>query len=273
MNAQDNFPDARADGDGAKNLVSRCVEKSLGIYDAAMRRLLSISWLRTYYRGTDELLDTALRSRLRLSPSQREAARATCVRTVVGAEEASRLARGLTRRHAFRAMVVTALCSLPQNWLMWPLFVVDIVFFQKEVFLMAQEQEMIYGVKNAHDFDYAVLASVAVKMEGTMLRHKLIGYAKRIVGKAARMAVEWGSAAFRGSLRTMLRQGVKWAGLMATREALDLTIDAVVVILTSVLAGLVSYSLMLPMGRRLRLKLESEAAREKLSARRGVRGL
>lgn len=267
MAAQENLPDARADGCEPKSLVSRCVEKGMWLYDAAMRRLLAISWLRTYYHGTDELLDTALRSRLRLSPSRREAALATCVRAVVGAKEASRLARGLTRRHALRAMVVTTVCSLPQNWVMWPLFVVDVVFFQKEVFLMAQEQEMIYGVKTARDFDYAALASVAVKMEGTMLRHKLLGYAKRIVGKAARMAVEWGSAAFRGSLRTMLRQGVKWAGVMATREALDFTIDAVVVILTSVLAGLVSYSLMLPMGRRLRLKLESEAAREKLPAR------
>ena len=262
MNTQENMPDAYADGGERKGLVGRCLAKGLGIYDDAMRRLLSIGWLRTYYHGADELLDTALRSRLHLSPSQREAALATCVRTVVGAKEASRLARGLTRRHAFRAMVVTTVCSLPQNWVMWPLFVVDIVFFQKEVFLMAQEQEMIYGVKTARDFDYAALASVAVKMEGTMLHHKLLGYAKRIVGKAARMAVEWGSAAFRGSLRTMLRQGVKWAGVMATREALDLTIDAVVVTLTSVMAGLVSYSLMLPMGRRLRLKLESEAARE-----------
>lgn len=135
--------------------------------------------------------------------------------------------------------------------------VVDIVFFQRQVFLLAQELKILYGRVDS-DFDYMSLSVVSSKMEGLTNTEKLFGYAKRAVGKGVRMGLSYGSRVFRVALRSLVAQGAKWVGIRLSHNMIDVAIEMATVLATSLVAGLVSYWLFVPMARRLERLLKSD---------------
>lgn len=232
----------------------------MALYDRLMQTALGVRWLRVYYADPSDFIRQVSRKSLHLTPEQQERAAREGLVPIIGREAAHSMAKGLIRRHALNAGIVTLLCSLPQNWVMWPLFAVDVVFFQKEVFVMTQELEFVYG-RTTEGRDYSTLAALAVKLGGTQLKHKAIGWVKRGAGKGARMGLEYGVRVFRGSLMSVVRQALKWAGVVVARGTIEFIIDALLVITTSFIAGLVSYWLFVPMGGRLLGELAEEESR------------
>lgn len=238
--------------------LDRAVNWALGLYDEFMRRSLGLPFLRTYYDEPDAYVAEVSRRHLRLSPDDLRRAQEVGLLEVVGREPIDRIASRVIRWHALLAGLMTLLCTLPQNWVIWPLMLVDIVFFQKEIFTVTQKLEVLYarpGERASLGFDYATLAATAVKMGGTALKQKAIDMAKRGGGKGLRMAVEYGSKAGARSLRVLVAQAFKWCGVVVSRETVDLAIMALVVFVSALIAGLVSFWLFVPMARRLQRKL------------------
>lgn len=240
-----------------KNAIMRLVDKVMELYDRAMKRMLEIGWLKSYYDDPAEFVLIAAKKYFKLNQEQIDRVMVSGFDAVASDEEIKRVAKKIIHKRAFRAGVATFFCSLPQNWVMWPLLVVDIVYFQKEVFLMTQELEILYG-KKEQGHDYTKLAATAVKLEGTLLRHKVAGYAKRGVGKGLRMGLEYGTKVFRGSLQVALRQLAKWSGIVASHNFINLAIDVLLYLITSAIAGFVSYWLFVPMGWRLLKQLSAK---------------
>lgn len=178
------------------------------------------------------------------SPTTKARAAANGIASVAGLP-ARNIATRLIRRHAIRAALVTFVATLPQSWLMWPLFAVDIIFFQKEIFLVTQELEILYG-GNVSSFDYSSLATIAVKMEGVTLKSKAIGYAKRGFGWSLRQALRYCVRIFRTSIRAIFGSTAKWAGIAAERHTIDLAINYILFFLMAAIAGAISYWLFVP---------------------------
>lgn len=226
----------------------------ISIYDRCMSFVLSLEWLRVYYSDSNSFIDRVSDRYMHLSEEQKAKAATHGIASVVGLTAARNVATHLIRRHALRAALVTFIATLPQNWLMWPLFAVDIIFFQKEVFLITQELEILYG-GNVSSFDYSSLATIAVKMEGVTLKSKIIGYAKRGFGWTLRKGLQYGVRIFRSSLRAIFGSTAKWAGIAAERHVIDAAINYILYFLMAAIAGAISYWLFVPMARRLERKL------------------
>lgn len=174
------------------------IDRVMDLYDGLMQKALGIGWLRAYYSDPMVFVRHVAQkymSGTTLTAEQEEQVAAEGFVPLLGKEEVQRIAKKLTRKHAWHVGIMTFLCSLPQNWVMWPLFVVDIVYFQKEVFLLTQEMEILFG-KTRTKRDYTSLAAVAVKMGGTQMKQKAVGWVKRGAGKGMRMALEYGSKVY-----------------------------------------------------------------------------
>lgn len=233
------------------------VNWGLRVYDHLMMLALHIRWMRTYYGETRSIGKQRIARQLRLTDEEFERGLKEGFQSVADKEV---FARFVTRRIRLRAglsALMTFLCTLPQNWVIWPLMVVDIVFFQRQVFLLAQELKILYGCVDS-DFDYMSLSVVSSKMEGLTNTEKLFGYAKRAVGKGVRMGLSYGSRVFRVALRSLVAQGAKWVGIRLSHNMIDVAIEMATVLATSLVAGLVSYWLFVPMARRLERLLKSD---------------
>lgn len=236
--------------------IANIKARVVNIYDRLMSFALSPEWLRVYYSDGNSFINKISDKYLHLSDDQKAQAAADGIVSVAGLPAVRNIATRLIRRHAIRAALVTFVATLPQNWLMWPLFAVDIVFFQKEIFLVTQEIEMLYG-GSVSSFDYSSLATIAVKMEGVTLKAKAIGYAKRGFGWSLRQALRYCARIFRTSIRAIFGSTVKWAGIAAERRTIDLAINYILFFLMAAIAGAISYWLFVPMARRLERKLLS----------------
>lgn len=236
--------------------ISNLKSRAVCIYDRLMSFALSPEWLRVYYPDGSSFVNKISDKYLHLSDDQKAKAANDGIASVAGMHAARDIATHLIHRHAIRAALVTFIATLPQNWLMWPLFAIDIIFFQKEIFLVTQELEILYG-GNVSSFDYSSLATLAVKMEGVTMKSKIIGYAKRGFGWSLRQAMRYCSRIFRSSIRAIFGSTAKWAGIAAERHTIDIAINYVLFFLMAVVAGAISFWLFVPMARRLERKLLS----------------
>ena len=106
---------------------------------------------------------------------------------------------------------------------MWPLMVVDIVFFQREVFLFSQEAVMLYRPRRDYlrrrpfHFDYMTLGVLVAKvMEPFVIRQT-----KTVIGVAGHFLFRRGIRFIRGPMQVAMRQGFKWCGVVVTREMVE----------------------------------------------------
>lgn len=231
----------------------------MGLYDKLMSKSLELPFLRTYYGTPDAYLDKVGPSHFHLEAEQLAQAKREGLVAVVGEEAVRRFATTTIRRHALAALLMTFVCTLPQNWVVWPLMVVDIVFFQRQVFALTQKLRILYARPDGEmarlSFDYSSLAQAASRMAGTTAAQQAAKLAKQGGSVGLRQALKLGSKLGVRSLRVLVAQAFKWCGIMASRQTIELTITVAVVTLCALIAGLVSYWLMIPMGRRLEREL------------------
>ena len=72
------------------------------------------------------------------------------------------------------------------------------------------------------------------------------------------MGLSYGSRVFRVALRSLVAQAAKWVGIRLSHNMIDVAIEMATVLATSLVAGLVSYWLFVPMARRLERLLKSD---------------
>ncbi len=236
------------------------VHKVMGLYHKCMKYALAQRWLKVYYKNRRSVVDELANryfSELNLTEEERtEAAEIGLGRLPrVSQQMVSDVATRMIRSRALFAGFVTFLATLPQNWVMWPMLLVDVIFFQKETFLVIQELEALYGGR-AQESGYLRLANMAVRMEGVLAKQKLIGWLKRGFYQVVSRGMRALAAAYRTMLRATVGSAAKWAGIAAGRTAVETTIDYALYFIVALVAGGVSYWLFVPMGRRLERKLK-----------------
>lgn len=214
-------------------------------YDWFMRVSLEPRSLHTYYlkhepfirRMNDRhwhLPRRELRRTLRESPA-----------AVVGREAVDKLAFRLIQMHALKATAVTILCALPQGWIMWPLMLVDVVYYQHQLFKVSQELCMLYLPKrkwSVPKFDYRNVANLVLKIEGAFLARQ----SKKVVGFAVQKLARKGARIVRGPFKNLLRQVMKWTGVSFAKDFAEKFLEMVVVVVCAAVAGLITYWMFLP---------------------------
>ena len=230
----------------------------MALYDRVMELTLGIGVMHTYYEHAERFLARMNYRYWHLSVDQLKEVFRTSPVQVLGDEAVEKVMRRRLRLHAWRAGLVTFLCTLPTNWLMWPLMVVDIVYFQRELFLFVQEVKILYKSRAEYGrrirFDYQNLALFSAKlMEPFVMRQ-----VKNAVGMVGRAALKKGVRFARGPIRLFLRQIFKLVGVTATKELAEASIDLLVAFGCAVIAGFVSYWLFRPLARRLKYILQEE---------------
>ena len=119
-----------------KEKIFRWIDRGMAFYDRVMGMTLGIGVLHTYYEAAERFLAGMNRRYWDLSTDQLKDVFRTSPVAVLGEDAIDKLVYRRLRFHALRAGCVTFLCTLPTNWSMWPLMAVDIVFFQREIFLL-----------------------------------------------------------------------------------------------------------------------------------------
>lgn len=238
------------------------VNKIMDVYYWLFEQVLSIRAMHTFYDNPDIFIRRVSDQYLHLTPEELSRAMNESPVAVVGRE---RIAKVATRRIRLRAMhvaLVTFGCTLPQNWLLWVLMLVDMVNFQLQLFAITQELYILYKDKSEYadlKFDYRSLLTITLKMQGTLMKNKIANQAKKGVGKIGRWLVRQLAVVFNGAIQTFLRQAMKWAGVTVSKEFIEKGLALFVNLLCSSIAGLISYWLFLPMARRLERDLTKES--------------
>lgn len=239
----------------------RIVDWGMHIYDVAMQKVLGLKIMHTYNKNPDDFIVKMNRRHFHLDQEGLQRMFDTSPFEVVGREAVDRVARRRIRYHAFLAGVCTLLTMLPLSWITWPLLIVDIIYFQMQVFVVSQELYILYKRKadydNAH-FNYETLAVVAVRMDGTLIKHQVSKNAKRGIGWAGRWAAGQGVKVFRVSIKNIIRQVFKWLGIGVTKNSIEMTMAYLLSFVCASIGGFISFWMFLPMGRRLRKELAGD---------------
>lgn len=245
-----------------KKIISKIksiVSWATNIYDKAFEHALSIKAMHTYYDDPNKFIDLMNKRYFHFSPSELAEAQNTCPLHVAGLERVTKVAHKRIRHHAISAAGMTMICALPTNWIMWPLMVADMIYFQVQVFAISQELYILYKPKADYanmKFDYTTLATMAVKMQGTLIKHKVIKQAKKGVGKIGKWLVKRGVRMMRGPIQALMRQTLKWFGITVTKDVVETGLNLLMALGCSVVAGLISYWLFIPMANRLENELK-----------------
>ncbi len=245
---------------GVIDWVKKVIDWGMSKYYWAMENALSIKGLRTYYTNPDTFTEGCAAEFLKLTPDEIETVKQSSIAETCGMERADKLAKHRIHHHGLLTMLVTFLCALPDVWLSYALIVVDIIFFQMQVFVVSQELYIIYCRKEKYSeigFDFKSLIVVAVKMEGTLIKNKVAKQAKKGVGKAAQWIVRRSSHLLRGPMQAFLRQALKWTGVTITKEMIEGGIALLLSAACALIAGFISYWMFLPMARRLQRDLKA----------------
>lgn len=174
------------------------------------------------------------------------------------------------RRHIVLCCVVTSLitflCTLPTNlWVSIPLILIDFEQFQFFVFVIQQELLYLYGFKDLREDQRRIVGENAnfliwlqnevMLSSGDSLRSKIKSGVGFVVRKSITLLVA--KSPFRMVVISGMRQFLKWCGVIATHQLLDVSVDVFVGILCALIAALVSLWQFYPMCRKLRDALDS----------------
>lgn len=174
------------------------------------------------------------------------------------------------RRHIVLCCVVTSLitflCTLPTSlWVSIPLILIDFEQFQFFVFVIQQELLYLYGFKDLREDQRRIVGENAnfliwlqnevMLSSGDSLRSKIKSGVGFVVRKSITLLVT--KSPFRMVVISCMRQFLKWCGVIATHQLLDVSVDVFVCILCALIAALVSLWQFYPMCRKLRDALDT----------------
>ncbi|MBO7337223.1 MAG: hypothetical protein J6U33_01090 [Paludibacteraceae bacterium] len=250
------------------NKISKLVDWAMAMYDKGMKKVFDVKFLHTYYDSQEHICEMLRRKYLRKTNVTLDELLNNGFENTIGEKLTKKIANKRIRHHAFFAFCVTTICTLPPSWIMWPAMNIDIIFFQYEQFAVSQELEVIHSrtITDKRQFNYDSLAVSALKMSGVVMKAKIQDTAKKAFSSAIRSGIKKGSTIFRGPMKGLLRQGLKWGGIMLVKNGaienydvlVDMIIDISVVTICALIAGFVSYWLFVPMSKRLQLSLIEE---------------
>jgi hypothetical protein len=157
----------------------------------------------------------------------------------------------------------TFLCTLPSEvWISMPLIVVDFAQFQFFVFVIQQQLLYLHGyndlrvdsrIDDKNGFFLLWLQNEVMLSSGESIRSKI----KSGVGFVVRKAITllFTKSPFRIVLISAMRQILKWCGVIATHQVVDVSVDLFLCMICALVAALVSLWQFYPMCRKLRKEL------------------
>ena len=161
--------------------------------------------------------------------------------------------------------LITFLCTIPTNiWISIPLIVIDFEQFQFFVFVIQQELLYLYGhwdlrkdsrILEDNGLFLIWLQNEVMLSSGDSLKSKLKSGVGFVVRKSLTLLVT--KSPFRVVVISGLRQFLKWCGVIATHQLLDVSVDMLVCIVCAFIAALVSLWQFYPMCRKLRDSLNA----------------
>ncbi|MBQ1696444.1 MAG: hypothetical protein II075_01025 [Bacteroidales bacterium] len=171
----------------------------------------------------------------------------------------------------FVTSLITFLCTLPSNiWISIPLILIDFEQFQFFVFVIQQELLYLYGLKDLREDQRRIVGDNAMFLiwlqnevmlsSGDSIRLKIKTGVGFVVRKSITLLVT--KSPFRIVVLSGMRQFLKWCGVIATHQLLDVSVDLLVCIVCALIAALVSLWQFYPMCRKLRDALESADVNE-----------
>lgn len=228
-------------------------------YDALME--FGLAPLHAYYNPPKKFIRWVCATYWGLDSRTTKRVLRTSPLAVMGHSAVHEVLRRRMQIHAVRTMVVTTLCSFGDGWWIYPLLLVDVVYFQREVFAFAQEAFLLcrpFRKSSQKRFDYAMVVVVATRvMEPFVFRQ-----VKKGVGQAVSFALRKGVGTLRSPVRVFVRQSAKWTGVAVAKGVVDNGLDWFVMVICAVAAGLVSYWMFLPMARRAMPLLTGRGAKD-----------
>ena len=155
--------------------------------------------------------------------------------------------------------LITFLCTLPSNfWVSLPLILVDFEQFQFFVFVIQQELLYLHGHKDLRinsriEGDNAMfliwLQNDVMLGSGDSIRSKIKSGVGFVVRKTITLLVT--KSPFRMVVISGMRQFLKWCGVIATHQLLDVSVDLLVCVVCALVAALVSLWQFYPMCNKL----------------------
>ena len=163
--------------------------------------------------------------------------------------------------------LITFLCTLPSNiWVSIPLILIDFEQFQFFVFAIQQYLLYLYGFRDLREDQRRILEGNGMFLiwlqndvmlsSGDSLKSKLKSGVGFVVRKSITLLVT--KSPFRMVVISGMRQFLKWCGVIATHQLLDVSVDLLVCIVCALIAALVSLWQFYPMCKKLRASLEDK---------------
>jgi len=160
----------------------------------------------------------------------------------------------------------TFLATLPTNlWVSIPLACIDFVQFQFFVFVIQQQMLYLYGYNDLRDgkkIDYKNGQFLLWLQNDVMLgsQDSMKSKVKSGVGFVARKAITFAitKSPLRIVIMNLMRQFLKWCGVIATHQFLAVSIDILVCLICALVAAGVSVWQFYPMCKKLRKRLNDK---------------
>ncbi len=230
----------------------------MATYTNFLEWLLGISFLKTYFKTPEDCLKSTFDKKFKLTEQEINQVLDNSVEYVVGAKKAKQVANRTIKKQAIKASIVTFLCSIPQNfYIMLPCLLIDIIYFQRQEFIVAQQLEIIYGQKNKNKkFIFSTVSKTVFNLMEGVVKDKLTRYLKSAFGKAIRTGIEHSFSIFKSTIRTFFKQILKWLGIGFTKSFLDVSLETILYLSTALVAALISYWLFIPMAKKLQRQIK-----------------
>lgn len=136
----------------------------------------------------------------------------------------------------------------------------DIIFFQCALYIVMQKIMFLYGKGDdaRREETKNIKRLVAIDSSGLMIgKHPLLQKLKSVSGTASKWCVKkFGPQAVsklsKSAFIILRRQGIKWGGIIVTRENVDVVFNAIIPLTCALISGLVSVVIFIPMCNKLR---------------------
>ncbi len=185
----------------------------------------------------------------------------TSLADVLSEKQQKEAYRKIVHSHAWVVFVVSFLTCFPESiWGIIIACIIDFVLFQMVLYHAMQLILILYGKGcdlNKHE-DEGVDMIIAIESSGLMMgKYPIMQKMKSVVGWLLRQAVKrfgpkLAAKASRAAFVVLRRQAIKWVSVVAAKNHISLVFDALIPITCSVIAGLVSVAILVPMCNKLR---------------------
>lgn len=207
---------------------------------------LSPGWMRTYYGSTRDY-SNRLQKKYNLTDDEFARCMVVGFNTVMKEmRQEGKVSRTVFRQILLRALMAAAVsfvCELPPVNMQWFAVMVvatlfDIIFFQRQVFLIIQELEVLYVGRDKKDSEFENLQKDYGKLQeggGQLLVW---------VGRLLKWGLGYAAKIFRRSIRSVIIQAFRILGIKVNIGLADsTTLFFVTYGVSSLIAGIASYAL------------------------------